>query len=292
MLDISKFYARSFDLDHVNVFWEIEEVIASDDVIAFNFYLYKSESPGGPWNNPIVGPFSNKYFFQDTTNRTLHKDRKIYYLLKVEDKRTNETKTFGPTSQIPEPDLMALEFTRQEDMLLRQFIGRKCILFPVKTVGAPCICVSNVSKRSIVSNCETCYGTGKLGGYLSPIECFVQIDPHPKSVQMTQNITQNVNMTSARLINYPPVKPRDILVENENRRWMVHTVRLTERLRSPVHQELEIKEVLKSDITYKLPLNLDIMKTEGVVEERNFTNPQTIRNDTNETYTDKPRGVL
>lgn len=292
MLNVTKLYVRSFDLDHVNVFWEIEDSPASEDIIAFDLYLYKSESPGGPWGNPIVGPFTNKFFFQDTTNRTLHKDRKIFYQLKAVDKRNGDEKTFGPTTTIPEPDLMALEMIRQEDMLLRQWVGRKCLVYPVKTTGAPCICVSKTSKRQVISNCETCYGTGILGGYLSPIACYIQIDPHPRSRQPTQNLIHNPNMTGARLINFPPIKPADVVIENENRRWNILTVRVTERLRCPVHQELEIKEVLKSDMAYRLPYNDDILNTKDIVEERNFTNPQTMRNDTNESYTNRPRGVI
>jgi predicted house-cleaning noncanonical NTP pyrophosphatase (MazG superfamily) len=99
-------------------------------------------------------------------------------------------------------------------------------------------------------------------------------------------------MTTARLINYPPVKPGDLIIENENRRWLIHVMRPTERLRATIHQELEIKEVLKSDIAYKLPINLDILNTKDIAETRNFTNPQTEEHDTNRTYTDKPRGIL
>lgn len=289
MLNVIRFYARSFDLDHINVFWEIEDNSA-EDLIAFNFFLYKSESPGGPWGNPIVGPFQNKYFFQDTTTPTLHKDRRVFYKLKAVDKRNNEEKEWT-TSQIPEPDLMAMEIVRLEDLLLRQFVGRKCFIFPRRTFGPKCTCRSKTSMRETVSNCINCYNTGFLGGYMTPIACYIQIDPHPRSLQLTQNIAHNVNMTTARMINFPPVKPADLLIENENRRWMVQSVRPTERLRSPVHQELEIKEILKSDVLYKLPVNLDILQTEDISETRNFTNPQTDTKDTNKAYVDKPRGM-
>ena len=292
MLNVTRFYARSFDLDHINVFWEVEDISTSDDIIGFDLYLYKSESPGGPWGNPVVGPFTNQFFYQDTTNPSLHKDRRVFYKLRIVDKRTTEEKEFGPTAQIPEPDLMAMEIVRLEDILLRQFVGRKCIVYPRKSIGAKCVCRSKTSQRETISNCMTCYGTGFLGGYNSPIVCYIQIDPHARNVQLGQTIIQNVNITTARLINFPPIKPTDILVENENRRWIVSSMRPTERLRSTVHQELEIREILKSDMAYKLPINMDILLTEDISETRNFTNPQTELHETNRTYTDKPRGII
>ncbi len=290
MLRINSFYARSFDLDHINVFWELENDPNSDDIIAFEFILYKSESPGGPWS-PVTAPFSNRFFFQDTTNPLQHKYRKIFYRLIVRHKVTSETKEFI-TSQIPEPDLQALEIIRLENKLFTNFVGRKCIVYPRKTFGARCTCWDNISGRAKHSNCMTCYGVTYLGGYLSPFVCYIQIDPSVKSAQPTVNIIHNPSISTARLISFPPINPLDIIIENENKRWIVLSVRTTERLRSPVHQELEIKEVLKSDIAYKLPTNIDILDVTNIAEDRNFTNPQTMRNDTHESYTNKPRGTI
>lgn len=289
MIEVTKFYVRSYDLDHLNVFWQIKDT--QDDIQAFDMYLYRSESPNGIWQL-VAGPFNNQYLFRDYTSASRHKLRKIFYKLKIVDKRSNETVEFGPTAQIPEPDLVALEIVRQEDVLFREFIGTRCIVFPVKTFGQFCAsCYNKVSKRVEKSNCMTCYGTGYLGGYWSPVSCFIQIDPSPKNIQLGPTIEQYPFVTTGRMINFPPMNPRDIIVDSENKRWIVITVAPTKKFGHPVHQELTVKQLLTSDMAYKLPINIDDITTFEVVAERNFTNPQTLQQDPEKSYRNKPRGT-
>ena len=113
---------------------------------------------------------------------------------------------------------------------------------------------------------------------MSPVEVYVQIDPHGKNVQnMTIGEIQSGD-TAARMISFPPVSPRDILVESENRRWRVISVSNTERLRAVVHQELRIHEIPKGDIEFNLPLNVDLQNLQSSAE-RNFFNPQNLEDD-------------
>lgn len=271
MIEVIKLYARSFDLDHVDVFWELADF--DGNIRQFDFYLERSESTSGPWDR-LAGPFKDKYYFRDTTTPTHHKWRTLYYRLRVVDIVSNEEAVFGPTGQLAEPDLIALEVTRQEDVLFREFTGRKCWVFPVRTFGARCVCYDRVTGKRTKSNCLNCYDTGFLGGYLSPIESFIQFDPSGKQNVPTTNGERQDNSTTARLISFPPVKPKDIVVEAENVRWKVVSQNAPQRLRSQLHQELVLKEVSKDDAVYKLPMNVGDLRELEISAERNFTNPQ------------------
>lgn len=271
MLKITQFYARSFDLDHLDVFWEVDDFIGN--VRQFDFYLYRSESSSGPWDL-LAGPFKDQYYFRDVSPTLLHKWRTLYYKLKVVDLATNEEAWFGPTSQLPEPDLIALEITRQEDILFREHVGRRVWVFPVRTFGPKCVCFDRVTGRRTKSNCLNCYDTGYLGGFLSPIECFVQIDPNSNASQNTPYGEHQNNPTTGRLISFPPLKPKDILIEAENIRWRVVKVTTTQRLRAVVRQEVELYELPRGDIEYKLPVNIEDLTALSPSAERNFTNPQ------------------
>lgn len=271
MLQVTKLYARSFDLDHMDVFWEIENF--TGNIRQYEFQIFRSESSFGPWE-AVSPPFEDQYYFRDPTPPTMHKWRQLNYLLRIRDKVSNEVKDFGPTSREGEPDLIALEINRQEDVLFREFVGRKCWLFPVRTFGAYCICYDRVSSRRTKANCLNCYDTGFLGGYLSPIECFVQFDPTGQQGQPTPMRDRQDNKTTARLISFPQVKPKDILIEAENTRWRVETSTATQRLRSVVHQELTLKEIDKGDVEYKLPVSISDLRALEIAAERNFTNPQ------------------
>jgi len=295
MIQIKSFYARSFDLDHMDLFWEVADFF-DDNILAYNFYIERSESPGGPWDL-LAGPFQDKYYFRDVSPSLLHKWRTLYYRLKIVNNNTQEVSYFGPTTQAGEPDLIALEIIRQEDVLLREFIGRKCWLFPVRTFGAKCVCLDRVTGRRMRSGCQTCFDTGYLGGYLSPVECYVQFDPDPKSSQPGPFGEGQTRNSSGRLISFPPMKPKDILVEAENRRWQIVTVTMTERLRARVHQEITFHEVPKGDIAYKLPVNIDGLTGLSPSAERNFTNPQHMDQDEDNSqllavYGFAPRGTV
>ncbi len=270
MIEVSRLYARSFDLDHMDVFWELRDLF-DGDINRFTFQVLRSESSYGPWEE-LCDPFKDRYYFRDVSQNVLHKWRTLYYLLRVTDLQTNEVKDFGPTSQQPEPDLISLEIQRQEDQLFRGFVGRKCWLFPVRTFGMKCVCFDRVMGRRTKANCLICYDTGYLGGFMSPIECFVQIDPSANSPVNTPVMgKQQPNDTSARLISFPPVKVDDILIESENKRWKVTKANATQRLRSNVHQELTLHEIPRGDVEYRLPVNIADLTTLVSAHEANFS---------------------
>lgn len=294
-LKVTRFIARSFDLDFIDLHWEIESFARSTDIItAYQFFIYRSESPEGPFEL-IAGPFEDRFQLRDFSPNLLHKWRQLYYKLRVVHKPSSEEMDAGVTTLDAEPDLIALEIVRQEDLLLRNFIGRRCFLFPVRTFGEKCTCYDNSLGRTTKSNCVVCFDTGFLGGYLRPIDFYMQFDPDAKSPSPTsiKGETQPRN-TSGRLICYPPVKPNDLIIEAENRRWRVITQTQTERLRSVVHQELSLHMVVKGDVEYKLPVNLSELNNQAWADERNFSNPQHIDDQDFDlsVYDDKPRGAV
>ena len=295
MLTVTKFYARSFDLDRVDLFWEIEDF--DGNILQYDFYVLRSESPAGPFEI-LVGPFQDRYYFRDAKpTGNLHKHRNLYYKLRIVEKPTSKVKEFGPTAQLAEMDLIALEIQRQEDMLFREHIGRMCWVFPVKTFGARCLCFDRNLGRRTRSNCPTCYDVGFLGGYLSPIECFIQFDPNAKETQLTSHREEQPEMCVGRLISFPPLKPKDIVVEAENIRWRVVRVPSTQRLRAIVHQEPQFKRIEPGDIEYKLPINISDLKALSLTGERNFTSPQHCDDETDISNTlaifgYRPRGTV
>lgn len=293
MLNVTKIYARSFDLDHIDVFWEIGNF--EGNIRQYTFQIFRSESSSGPWD-ALSPEFEDIYYFRDTTPPRMHKWRSFYYLLKIRDKQTSEVATFGPTSQQAEPDLIALEINRQEDILFREFVGRRCWVFQVRTFGPYCVCYNKISGRKEKSNCLNCFDTGYLGGYMSPISCFIQFDPSGMQPTPTPFRERQDNKSSARLISFPPIKPKDIIIEAENVRWKVESVTPTQRLRSVVHQELVIRQVDMGEIEYKLPINISDIKNIEISAKRNFTNPQHVDEPSDiknilAVYGYQPRGV-
>jgi hypothetical protein len=285
VLQVTKIWVRSFDTDHLDVFWEIGTVKApaSDstphEIYNYDFYVLRSEAPAGPYDE-IGGPFRDTYMFRDLRVSLLNKWRQYYYKIKIVDRARSETQDFGPAaSHEPEPDLIAAEIIRQEDKLFREFIGRRCWLFPARTFGPRCSCFDATLNRITRSQHLPCFGTGWLGGYMFPVEVFVQFDPNSRQTALLSTGETQPVVAQARCSSFPPMKSRDILIESENVRWRVVSMVPTERLRAVVHQEIQLNGIPRSDIEYTLPLNVD-PKTLTPAAERNFRNSQNVDADT------------
>jgi hypothetical protein len=280
-LEFKNLLVRSFSLDFLEVTWEIAST--SLDPHDFEMYVFRSESPMGPWDQ-VAGPFEDKYRFVDNRVNLMHRWRQIYYKIRSVEKAdsTNSVDSAAVTFHA-EPDLIAEEIQRLERLLWEEYAGRRCLIFPVRTFGQRCgNCYDGPAKgkgftsQRRRSHCLTCFGTSFVRGYFDPIEIFMQIDPSPKSEQQLPITERQQVDTSARLPNFPLVKPRDIIVETENRRWRVVRVTPTERLRSVVHQELVLHEIAKGDIEFQLPTRVGDLRDFEPSPGRNFTNPQNL----------------
>lgn len=271
MLQVKNVSVKSLDVDHLDIFWEIGDTY--DSPHDYTFIVERSESAMGPFDQ-VSDPFSDKYLFRDVLTNLFHRTRQYWYRIRVTRKSDSNIVYSEPARREARPDLVAEEVRRLETLVFREHIGRVCWVFPVRTFGQRCPdCYDPVSRARIRSNCLTCYDTTYVRGYLDPIAAPIQIDPAPAVTQQhATNESQQQNAT-ARLPYFPPLKPRDILVEAENIRWSVTTVSATRRLRSILHQEVQIHRIPESDIEFRLPINIADLEELETSPNREFTNP-------------------
>lgn len=272
MIEVTGLKVRSLDVDYHEISWEILDTQV--DVLDFTFQVLRSESSGGPWE-PVSVPFSDRYIFIDRISHPFHAARLFHYLLRVKNQITGEEVDFGPVSLQPEADLVAREIRRHMNLLFREFTGRRCWVLPVRTFGQRCSCWNEVLQKRTRSGCRLCYDTGFVRGYHYPIETWVQIDPGSNLSEQNTNVgTLHQQNSTARVSNIGIVKPRDIIIEPENRRWRVTQVSQTEQSRSPIHLELAIHQIPPSDVEYSIELKLDQpLRDLALSPARNFTNP-------------------
>ncbi len=279
---------RSLAIDFQEVVWEIENT--SQDVLDYTFQVLRSEAPAGPFE-PISPAMEDRFLFVDNRLRVKNKWRQWHYIIRVTHKASGEFKDFGPASQTADPDLIATEIRKHFNLLMREFTGRRCWVFPARTFGQRCSCFDTRLKKRIRSGCRLCYDTSFVRGYHTPIEAFIQFDPSPKANQQTNLGEVQQQNTTARMGYFPPLKPKDLVIEPENRRWRVTQVSSTQRLRVIVHQEVQLHEVPKSDVEYLIDFDLgtgEVKTPEGTVVKpiefndlflagaRNYTNPHTL----------------
>jgi hypothetical protein len=276
VLKVVNIRVRSLDLDFLDVSWEVEDT--SEDIQDYTFEVLRSEGPAGPWD-PITPKFQDTYLYRDANAPQLKKHRLLFYKIRVTQTSSAAVVLYPTTvngvAKEAELDLEGVEIANRMKLILQEYTGRTVWIFPIRTFGQRCDCFDGNTGRRTRSQCLTCFDTGYVGGFHNPIETRAQIDPYGKVKRQQAIADGEPANTMARLSNFPPLKPRDIIVEAENVRWRVGDVRVTEKLRAPVHQEVTLHMVPTSDIEYRLPLNVNIATLEPS-PERQFTNPQKV----------------
>jgi hypothetical protein len=280
MIEVRNITVRSFDLDHLDIFWEVADT--DEDLSRYSFFLQRSiDGQEGPYEQ-IAGPFDNSYRFRDPDVHRLYRWREYYYRLRVTCKDTDWEGMFGPEWVRAKPDLMCLEMQRRNYLLFQEFAGRPCLLLPALTFGQRCpVCMDigpkgNFIGRETQSNCKTCFGMGYVGGFASPIIVYGQVDPSSKSVQLLDTMEKAADQSTGKFGPYPHLKPKDVIVDPENARWLVDKVNFTKKNGAIVHQVPELRKVSEGHVVYAVPVNMDAI--DEFAPAREFTRPMTLDN--------------
>lgn len=274
-LQVIDLKVRSLDLDFHEFSWKVAS--SREDILDYTFQVLRSESPSGPFE-PLTAEFQDKYVFIDNIVQNLHRWRTFYYLLRVKDNFTQEEADFGPVSKEPDPDLITIEIRRHMQLLFHEFAGRRSWILPIRTFGQRCECWNERLQKQTRSGCRSCFDTGFVRGYMSPIEIWGQIDPSAKTEQNTNVGTIQQSNTTSKWGHYPAIKPNDLIIEPENRRWRVVSVSETQHNRARILQEAQLHEIPPGDIEFSVPLQLDAaLKDLWLSPSRNYTNPQNLQ---------------
>ena len=258
MIEIKDIYVQSFDLNYLDVFWQIS---ADEDVLDYDLYILRSQSPAGPYST-IAGPIQDVQWFRDGGVDLRLGRQSYYYKIKVENRATGDSREWPENTGVTmaaELSLDGMEIARLESILFREHAGRRVVILPVRTSGRRCPrCWDSSQHRRTVDNCIVCFDTSWVGGFLHPVEAFIQIDPLTEKISMTSHMGEvQMAITSARMSNFPPVKVRDVIVEAENKRWRVSAISKTERLRAVIRQELSLIEIPRGAVEYEFPVDLE-----------------------------------
>jgi len=274
-LAITKARVLSLSLDYNQLTWEVGDT--AEDLLDYTFLVLRAESASGPFD-PISQELEDAFLFIDNLVKVGNIYRQYHYKIQIRNKQTGEVKLYGPYAKTPEPTLIAQELRLHLNLLMHEFIGRRCWLLPVRTFGQRCAdCWNPRLQKRKFSGCRSCFDTSFVRGYHKPIEIWVSIDPTPANQQPTNSGKLQQRSTTGRMSFYPPVKPDDVLVEPENIRWTVRTISTTQEQRAVVTQELQMRRAETTDMEYLIPLDLGApMQDLFYTPARNYTNPTTL----------------
>lgn len=264
----------SFELDYLEVMWEIEPT--AEDVQEYQFFVERSEAEAGPWLQ-IAGPMVDVYRFRDnSTPQITTNARSLFYRVKAKHSPSGRevySKTFDQEGEI---SLLAQEMVRLERVLFEEFVATRCWVFPRRTFGQKCPnCYDPVMEKIVDDQCPTCWSTGFSGGYHYPISFWAQIDSPEQTEQVTLEDHRRILYFTLRCGPSPALKPLDLIIDHQNRRMRVVSVSGTSRLGVTVRQEVRLVQIQRGSIEDRIPLKVDVAKVKRF-PEREFTNPHSL----------------
>jgi hypothetical protein len=253
--------------DSLTISWEIENT--SEDLSGYKVYVLRSQFDAGPYEivSPAISATASDNF-NDTGVNLFSKYRMYHYRVRLS--HASGDMDFGntppqkvlagesPGSAILEalPDLEALEAIRRFDLTAREYIGRKVLALSRKTTGTRCSeCWDKLKRRRTRSDCQTCYNTGVVGGYFYPQQAFAVKPPTNIASQLSGIFELQVHDCIMWISSMPRMKPRDLILDAENRRWRVVAVRRSEKLWALTRQTIQMREVSKDQVEYKIPIS-------------------------------------
>jgi len=244
---------------HNHIQWTVED----KDGVFLSADILRATSPGGPYQTLQVEVASNVFFYQDSEADLMGLSTKYWYIIRAnnvnnaEDYALSEAKTVeyeiaGYRGKI------ARKARRDLKVALERLNGVKIIILKKKRFGTRCLrCFNHVTKDTVYSNCNTCYGTSYDGGYHDPIYTFGKLDPAPVQTSLGTSGVSETAITGLTIVDYPAVDSGDVVVEaHTNRRFKVQRKMTTESSRVVVHQDLQVSELSRSAVEYTIPLEL------------------------------------
>lgn len=264
----------------VLVRWQLEPT--SQNLQSVRFFVDRSENPLNfqQLNADGISPYALSEYVDETAN--LIDLNKIYYyrVRAVElgpQGQSLQTFTSPHTTWDGDLDLVGIYINEEHYFKFRWVTGVPVMIYKKRHDGTYCPnCWDKVLKRSTKSNCTVCYGTGKVGGYYTPVETWMEFEPDPKVEQVVEWGLKQPSQSEVMALGYPLLTPDDLIVElKPNRFWKIENVRYPEKSRTVTLQMAKVNAVYPSDVEYRIQVPEDrrralVDQLEAREKEREF----------------------
>ncbi len=223
------------------------------DLTEIEVSIHRSFSPNEDFEKVGTVRYPQTYFVDEEVNLKDFWRGAYYYITAVVDGRTLETQVSGLYS---DPPVAAKQIVREVDLALR-FGGQPMFVY-LKRKGVRCPdCWDPVLKKVTSSKCRTCFATGYLGGFHSPVLTCVHIVSEVKANQPDVVLREGAQ-TSARMSRFPEVRPRDVIREaNSGKVWRIVRVPPIRMLGFLILQNLVLTRIESSEVEHDLPIPKD-----------------------------------
>ena len=149
---------------------------------------------------------------------------------------------------------------RYAHVALEMFTGVRIAVLKRRHFGVRCLaCYDPVLKKSLVSSCMSCYGTGWENGYFPAVGTLMRITEGDTQSQIEQEGNTKMTRARAEFVDYPRLEENDVLVElDNNRRWLVDGTSDRKLRRRRVTQHCQVIELARTSVEYRVEVPADL----------------------------------
>lgn len=265
MLTLRELNIANLFYDNLYITWEFETT--TEDLTKYRLTLYRAEAASSNLNEYAQRATNipvNQGLFVDEIENLSHHNRIWYYRVKVVNTETQEEEIFPALDQpayyynYQSPD-NRYRFIRKRKEQSLKWIGRPMSLLKKRSWGQRCeIGWDPILQGPSGKRCDecTCFGTGWLQAYYNPIAFKAVITPNPKinQIQLFGEFMPSDALLSS--LNYPPLQPKDVIVDDNNKRWVVEQTRQIEKLGVPLEQISRLSLIHPTDELYQYNIEI------------------------------------
>ena len=150
------------------------------------------------------------------------------------------------------------DITRREYLRLQRYVGTQGVYLARKQWGELCDeCLDYNTQMVTDANCETCYGTGFVGGYHTPSVLWIGEDRIDVRAKRDANLGVVADQTQfARVIALPFLTAKDVWVSlTTGERWIIQAKREEAAMQGkPIIYQVEMRLAETASVVYKIPI--------------------------------------
>lgn len=212
---------------------------------------------GGEWLD-LAGPVYNACSWEDPHQYNWAKDRDLYYRIRIGD-------TYGPQARAGDGFLdkrdsaMYFEIIRKENLQMR-YAGVDGWFLRRKHWGDKCTDCTDWDTGEVTNGlCQTCYGTGFVGGYYESIPYKVNLVQQPVVNKHTDGnglATIDEQNMFAKALAEPLPDSFDLWIQKDtNDRYVIRKLTYGATFKGiPITVQTEMRKLPVTDIAYKVPI--------------------------------------
>jgi hypothetical protein len=238
------------DLSTVRLVWRLT---GENFACPVSVYVMKSPSFTGPYAL-VSGAIEDSTQYLDPIMSVDNKAS--YYRLKIEvGGETLYHPEIGGVTIEPQKSNLMDEAIRQMILNLR-LAGRKVLYYPIKSSGPWCHCYDEI-EQTHDKKCLSCFGVKYMGGFFNPLVTYASISSQANQLSAESRTKDSPEQGAVPYL--PLARQGDIIIERENQRWIVGSIKEEQWRRVTMRQTLFLFPVSTDSVVQELPVNWELL---------------------------------